>query len=88
MNNTKQNVPFDLIEEEIFERKKYEGMFGKKMNDYSSINYTTQMPKSETISVKDNGSYKTDVYLYELTYVYIYTGKLLLFRNYIKILGR
>ena len=67
MNNTKQNVPFDLIEEEIFEKKKYEGMFGKKMNDYSSINYTTQMPKSETISVKDNGSYKTNVSLYELT---------------------
>ena len=67
MNNTKQNIPFDLIEEEIFERKKYEVMFGKKMNNYSSINYATQMLKSETINVKDNDSYKTNVSLYELT---------------------
>ena len=67
MNNTKQNIPLDLIEEEIFERKKYEVMFGKKIDNYSIINYATQMPKSETISVKDNGSYKTNVSLYELT---------------------
>ena len=67
MNNTKQNVPYDLIEQELFERKKYEKKFGKNPSGEYSLNYTIKTSKFETQNLNSNDSYELNSSLNELT---------------------
>ena len=66
MNHTRENIPYDLIEQEFLERKKHEDLFGEKLSENFNINYMASTPKSETQKFNGDDSYKKNNSLYEL----------------------